>query len=298
MEIDKIETDKKKYLGLLLLADEQESMIDNYLEKGDMFVMYNSSKEPICSAVVTNEANNICELKNLAVTPQYQRKGYGRKMMDFLCRHYADRFKYMIVGTGDSVQTVSFYKNCGFHYSHTVPDFFVLNYDHPIMENGKRLKDMVYFKKLLTVSYLVCREKRNVTLVSALIYLWEESVKASHHFLTKKDIKKLIPVVRNAIEMIENLIILYHTDKPVGFIGIERCKIEMLFIAPEYFGCGFGKNLVDIAIKDYKCSMVDVNEQNPKARSFYKHLGFIEFERSEIDEMGNPFPIIKMKLPE
>lgn len=149
MKIEKIETDKKRYLNLLLLADEQESMVDKYLERGDMFVMSNRQEEAVCSAVVTNEGNGVCELKNMAVALQYQRKGYGRKMVDFLCRHYADRFKAMVVGTGDSIQTVSFYEKCGFCYSYTVPDFFTVNYDHPIIEDGKILKDMVYFRKSL-----------------------------------------------------------------------------------------------------------------------------------------------------
>lgn len=151
MEIRKIEINKKEYLELLLLADEQESMIDRYLERGDMFVMFNMSKRPISSAVVTDEGGNVCELKSLAVSPQYQRKGYGKQMVDFLCKRYADKFKYMIVGTGESAETMSFYKNCGFKYSHIVPDFFTANYDHPIVENGITLKDMVYFRKGLSV---------------------------------------------------------------------------------------------------------------------------------------------------
>ena len=149
MRIDKILADKKKYLNLLLLADEQESMIDKYLDRGDMFVMFNTENKPICSAVITDEENGTCELKNLAVATEFQRQGYGKKMIDFLSRLYSERFKYMIVGTGDSIQTVSFYKHCGFHYSHVVSDFFTLNYDHPIIEDGKVLKDMIYFSKIL-----------------------------------------------------------------------------------------------------------------------------------------------------
>ena len=298
MEIHKIETNKKKYLDLLLLADEQESMIDRYLERGDMFVMFNTDLEPVSSAVVTDEGDSVCELKSLAVSPQYQRKGYGKQMVDFLCKRYADKFKYMIVGTGESMDTISFYKNCGFTFSHIVPDFFTDNYDHPIVENGITLKDMVYFRKRLSVAHVVCREDRDASLISSMVSLWEKSVKASHDFLSEVDIKNLIPIVKIAIKEIENLIILYHCDMPVGFIGIEQRKIEMLFVSPEYFGCGFGKELVDMAIKDYGCIFVDVNEQNPKARDFYYRMGFRQYERTDIDEQGNPFPIIKMKLYE
>lgn len=120
-----------------------------FTEKGEMFVMFNAVNEAVCSAVVTDEGCDICELKNLAVTPQYQRRGYGKRMISYLCNHYADKFRYMTVGTGDSVKTVSFYESCGFSYSHSIPDFFTHSYDHLIIEEGKILKDMLYFKKAL-----------------------------------------------------------------------------------------------------------------------------------------------------
>lgn len=150
MKIEKITSDKKRFLELLLLADEQESMIDRYLERGDLFVMYEPEDKAACVAVVTNEGNDVCELKNIAVDPSHQRKGLGRKMIEFLCQHYAGKYNTMLVGTGDSQQTVTFYKSCGFNFSHTIPDFFTRNYDHPIVEDGKILTDMIYFRRSLT----------------------------------------------------------------------------------------------------------------------------------------------------
>lgn len=149
MQIEKIINNKKHFMPLLFLADEQESMIDKYLDRGDMFVMYNSDNEPVCSAVVTDETNGVCELKNLAVAPECQRQGLGRMMIEYLCHYYKNSFDLMIVGTGDSRQTISFYQKCGFVYSHIVPNFFTDNYDHPIIEEGKVLKDMIYFRKSL-----------------------------------------------------------------------------------------------------------------------------------------------------
>ena len=124
----------------------------------------------------------------------------------------------------------------------------------------------------------------------------ERIVKASHHFLTESDIHDLILDVRLALKSVEDLVVLHYKNVPVGLIGIEDKKVEMLFILPNYFGCGFGKRLMDIAIRDYGCTYVDVNEQNPKARNFYRHLGFREYGRTESDTQGRPFPIIKMKL--
>ena len=142
-----VRADKKRYLELLLVGDEQESMIDRYLERGEMYVMSDASGVAVAVAVVTDEGDGVLELKNIAVDPRFQRKGYGREMIEYLCRNYRGRFRGLTAGTGDSRKTMSFYRNCGFSRSHTVEDFFVKNYDHPIIEEGKALKDMVYFKR-------------------------------------------------------------------------------------------------------------------------------------------------------
>ena len=95
MEIRKIETDKKEYLSLLLLADEQEDMIDRYLEQGDMYVLDDGGVRAEC--VVTDEGNGILELKNLAVRPDSQGKGYGRQMIRFVADTYRKRFRILQV---------------------------------------------------------------------------------------------------------------------------------------------------------------------------------------------------------
>ena len=136
---------KKQYLDLLLLADEQESMIDRYLERGDMFVLTDNNKVK-ASCVITEEGEGIYEIKSIAVYPKFQRHGYGKKLIFFLLEHYKARCHTMLVGTGDSSITISFYKKCGFVYSHRIPNFFIDNYDHPIFEEGKQLKDMIYLK--------------------------------------------------------------------------------------------------------------------------------------------------------
>lgn len=150
MEIRHIFERKKKYLDLLLLADEQEDMIDKYLNRGDLFVMADGG-EPLAVAVVTEEGEGICELKNLAVSPEIQGKGYGRQMVDYLARRYGVLFHTMLVGTGDSPKTLPFYHRCGFQESHRIRDFFTDHYDHPIVEGGVQLVDMVVLKRPLWV---------------------------------------------------------------------------------------------------------------------------------------------------
>lgn len=296
-KIERVETDRKRFLELLLLADEQESMINRYLYRGELYVCYEPEGMPACVAVVTDEGDGICELKNIAVAPSCRRMGYGRQMIDYLCRLYGCDFLFMTVGTGCSRHTISFYEHCGFSYSHSLPDFFTLNYDHPIIEEGQVLRDMLYFRKRIASCTVIRNIERTEVLLDELLLLWNDSVRTTHRFLTSDDVERLVSVVRQALASVDCLIVAWHGKRPVGFVGIEGHKIEMLFVASACHGCGFGRRLADIAIREYGCCRVDVNADNPQAEGFYRHLGFEPFERSETDEQGNPFPVIRMKRP-
>ena len=145
MRIIKISEDKKRYLSLLLLADEQEDMIDRYLPRGEMYALEDGGVNAVC--VVTDEGDGVLELKNLAVEPAAQRKGYGKALIAFLLREYRTQYAVLQVGTGDSPLTIPFYEACGFTRSHVISNFFPDNYDHPIFEGGVQLADMVYLKQ-------------------------------------------------------------------------------------------------------------------------------------------------------
>jgi GNAT superfamily N-acetyltransferase len=147
MQIAHITGNKKQYLDLLLLGDEQESMIERYLEDGDLFALYDDDLRAVC--VVIHVDNDSCELKNIAVYEQYQGKGYGSYLMEYLSDYYKNKYNTMFVGTGETPSTLSFYKRCGFEYSHRIDNFFTNNYDYPIVEEGVRLVDMIYLKKNL-----------------------------------------------------------------------------------------------------------------------------------------------------
>ncbi len=147
MEIRKVETDKKQYLSLLLLADEQEDMVDRYLERGFMYVLEDDGVKAEC--VVTDEGNGVLELKNIAVAPAAQGRGYGKAMVDFLIRTYKGQYAVLQVGTGDSPSTIPFYEACGFYRHHLVKNFFTDHYDHPIYECGVQLVDMMYLQRKL-----------------------------------------------------------------------------------------------------------------------------------------------------
>ena len=147
MKIREVNENKKQFIALLLLADEQENMIDHYLEKGTMYVLEDGNVKAEC--VVTDEDNGILEIKNIAVDPQNQGQGYGKALIDFLSSKYADEYSILQVGTGDSPLTVPFYEKCGFVRSHNIPNFFTDNYDHPIYECGVQLIDMGYLQRCL-----------------------------------------------------------------------------------------------------------------------------------------------------
>lgn len=147
MDIIEVSSNKKQYIDLLLLADEQEDMIDRYLSRGRMYILDDDGIK--CECVVTDEGNGVLEIKNIATVPEYQGKGYAKAMIASIINKYKGQYTVLQVGTGDSPLTIPFYEKCGFIYSHSLPNFFIDNYDHPIFENGIQLVDMVYLKRPL-----------------------------------------------------------------------------------------------------------------------------------------------------
>ncbi len=139
--------DKKKYLSLLLLADEQESMIDRYIDKSKMYVLDDGGVKG--EIVVCGIDDDVLEIKNLAVLPEFLRKGYGRQLIEFICSLYKNKYSVVQVGTGNSPLTIPFYEKCGFKKSYVVKNFFTENYDHTIIENGVKFVDMIYLTKQL-----------------------------------------------------------------------------------------------------------------------------------------------------
>lgn len=147
MEIIEVMENKKNYIELLLLADEQEDMIDRYIDKGKMYVLDDNGIK--CECVVIDVGNGVLEIKNIATVPEYQGKGYAKAMIDFIITKYREEYSILQVGTGDSLLTMPFYEKCGFIHSHIIPNFFTDNYNHPIYEGGIQLVDMVYLKRVL-----------------------------------------------------------------------------------------------------------------------------------------------------
>lgn len=134
---------------------------------------------------------------------------------------------------------------------------------------------------------------RDPELLLRLTRVWESAVLATHHFLTAADrsmIKAMVPQALAATAYLYPA--MDRTLGPVGFMGIEGTKLEMLFLLADMRGRGLGRAMVTCAIARHAVSRVVVNEQNPAARGFYEHLGFRMTGRSPVDEQGNPWPVL------
>ncbi len=146
MKIKKINENKKQFLDLLLLADEQENMIDKYLPNGDLFALYDDNLKSVCVVVPIDQET--CELKNIATYEKYHGKGYGKALINHISDYYKDRYKTMLVGTAEVPWILSFYKRCGFdEEAHRIKNFFTDNYEHLMFDGNIQLVDMVYLKK-------------------------------------------------------------------------------------------------------------------------------------------------------
>ena len=130
-----------------------------------------------------------------------------------------------------------------------------------------------------------------------LLIVWENSVRATHDFITEEDIDFFKPIIlEQAFPAVILKCIKGKHGEILGFVGVHENKVEMLFVSDEARGQGVGKKLLQFAIEQLDATQVDVNEQNPLAVGFYKHMGFKVVSRSPLDDMGKPFPILHMVL--
>lgn len=148
VRIRPVRSDKQKCLPLLLLGDEQESLIRGYLDRGELFALeYGAETLAVC--VVTREGPGLYELQNIAVTPSRQRQGLGRALVEFVWDYYPD-LRILRLGTGDSPSTVGFYRALRFEETGREKDYFLNHYDHPIFEDGTQLRDRILYQRSKT----------------------------------------------------------------------------------------------------------------------------------------------------
>lgn len=141
-------------------------------------------------------------------------------------------------------------------------------------------------------------KERTPDLIKGLLEVWENSVRATHLFLSDSEIQSIKKYVPQALNEVLHLLIAEdESGRAVAFMGVEAGSLEMLFIAPEERGKGLGKRLIQYGIKNYSVEKLTVNEQNPQAKGFYEHMGFQVYKRTDLDEQGNTYPLLYMRRP-
>lgn len=141
--------------------------------------------------------------------------------------------------------------------------------------------------------------QRTPELLAQLLQVWERSVRASHDFLSASEIEQIKIYVPQALAKVPHLLVAVDEEgRPLGFMGIADTSLEMLFLAPEAHGQGLGRRLLQFGIAHHGVNTLTVNEQNPQALGFYEHMGFVVERRTELDEQGNPYPLLYMRRDE
>jgi len=146
LEIRRISSGREAYMPLLLEADPSESNIKAYLYDGELYVLLAKGKTA-GAAIIAMRPDGALELKNLAVAQEVRGLGYGAELLKHVFGLSAPRSEKLYVGT--SPANIPFYEKFGFRQAYTVEDYFVKNYDEPILEAGKPLRDMIYLVKEL-----------------------------------------------------------------------------------------------------------------------------------------------------
>lgn len=130
-----------------------------------------------------------------------------------------------------------------------------------------------------------------------LTQIWEASVRATHHFLPDSYIALLKELVMT--RYLDAVMLICTKDsrqRITGFAGVVAGKVEMLFIDPQHRGQGLGKQLLNYAVEHMNAEELDVNEQNPQALGFYLKQGFEVIGRTEHDGLGQPYPLLHLRL--
>lgn len=279
-----VEETKKQYLPLLLLADEQEDMVDRYLDRGAMYVL-EAEGEVRGECVVTDEGGGVLEIKNIAVSPGGQRHGYGRALIEFVASTYRGAYRELQVGTGESPLTLPFYRACGFTPSHRVKNFFTDHYDHPIVEAGVQLVDMVYLRRPLdgpdatkmTFRWTDGRDPDFITLCHGLDQFLNELVGGEEN--------RACYLPYNRLDDIHDALVAYGADgRPAGCASFKRygadcAEVKRVFLRPEWRGQGLGRALMEhleerARARGYRRLVLESGEPLAAAMGLYRRLGY------------------------
>lgn len=135
---------------LLLLADPSISSINKYISDA---VVYTAEfkEQTVGCYVLYNVDKETTEIKNIVVDENFQGKGIGTILLnDAIKRAKLSGFKKIVIGTGNSsIGQLYLYQKVGFRVTGIKADFFRINYNEPIIENGIECNDMIVLTRVL-----------------------------------------------------------------------------------------------------------------------------------------------------
>lgn len=150
INFSEIKTVTEEHWKLLLLADPSKEMVESYIKKGKVYITM-ENRIIVGIIVLVEISPNEIEIKNIAVDPKFQGKGYGKKFIQFaISKSKMLGYKRLLICTGNSsVYQLSLYQSCGFQIVDTIFDFFVQNYEEEIWENGIQCRDLIKLEQCL-----------------------------------------------------------------------------------------------------------------------------------------------------
>ncbi len=122
------------------MADPSEEAVLRYIVSGRVFV--GKMEGTVIATAVLEKNEQQFEIKNIAVDPKHQGKGYGKLMLSHLIQFAIEsKAQEVFLGTGNSsLSQLAFYQKMGFRITGVIPDYFA-GYDPPVFENEIRCLD-------------------------------------------------------------------------------------------------------------------------------------------------------------
>ena len=144
MNIQKVEQITDQHMALLLLADPSEQLVQDYLARGFCFAL-GECNQLVGVLVLVFTRPKTLEIMNIAVAPEFQGKGYGRRLLQFAIQFAQEQGVFDLeIGTGNcGFSQLALYQKCGFRMTSIDRDFFIRHYSEKIFENGIQCTDMV-----------------------------------------------------------------------------------------------------------------------------------------------------------
>lgn len=129
---------------LLLLADESQESVADYIGRGRCYVA-RWGEVILGQYILLHTRPFTAEVINIAVGPAYQRRGVGTALLGHAIRTARESgFRQLEIGTGDrGVGQIALYERCGFVRCGVELDYFRKFYPGHILENGAECRHMV-----------------------------------------------------------------------------------------------------------------------------------------------------------